>query len=655
MKLAFVIFRYFPFGGLQRDMLLLAQAALAAGHSVTIYCGAWKGEKFPGIDVNEIAVRNGLNIAGVKLFVDAFLQQFPRAEYDLLVGFNKMPGLDVYFAGDTCFAYKAFVERRWWYRLAPRSRLYLAYEAAVFGQYSETRILSLSRAEQQKFARFYATAPERFHLLPPGISAQHVACADPAAARRQLRAEFKVAPDTRVILCLGSGFHTKGVDISLEIFAALQQYRQDAILVVVGQDDPQDYIAQAQRLKIADHVFFPGAREPVGALLSAADCLLHPARLELAGNVILEAMLCACPVLASDHCGYAHYLETHGFGALIKKDAAPAQSAQVLSTLLEQPKSQWELKARQLWQDGSFFSRSAQALQIITDLVQHKPRPVQRQFRSGDTRWVLRDEFIDAWEDQPVFERVQQLTGPVARELPDRQTLRFELHGRGYYRKWHRGVGWGEIIKNWLCLRSPVLGARNEWNALNTLRALGIPSLEAVAFGERGTNPARQQSFIVTRELCNVIQLDHYFAQREPRPALKRAILARVAVIARLMHGAGINHRDFYLCHFLLREASLMSSGADPDIYLVDLHRAQMRTQVPVRWLVKDLGGLLFSSLNLGFGQRDYFRFLKTYFDTDLRVILKSHGVLLRKIIRRAHKTYTREFGHPPQNQGSVC
>jgi UDP-glucose:(heptosyl)LPS alpha-1,3-glucosyltransferase len=51
MKLAIVIFRYFPFGGLQRDMLAIAQAAHSAGHQVSIFCGDWQGEKIPGIEV----------------------------------------------------------------------------------------------------------------------------------------------------------------------------------------------------------------------------------------------------------------------------------------------------------------------------------------------------------------------------------------------------------------------------------------------------------------------------------------------------------------------------------------------------------------------------------------------------------------------------
>lgn len=649
MKIAFVIFRYFPFGGLQRDMLILAQFFQQQGHVITIFCERWQGEKLPGINVVEIPVSGFFNVAGVKNFVEQFQAKFSRTEFDVLVGFNKMPGLDVYFAGDTCFAYKAFCERNWLYRLLPRSRLYLRYEMAVFGEQSDTQILSLVEQERKQFARFYATAPERFDALPPGIVREHIACADPQAAYRALRTELNLAANTRVILCLGSGFNTKGVDLSIAVFAELQKACVDSALLVVGNDNPDKYCEQARSLGVADKVFFLGPRSPVGDLLHGADVLLHPARKELAGNVILEAMLCSCPVLASDHCGYAHYIVEHQLGDLISTNATPAAIAQQLRQLLSVDKTHWRTRAAKLQKNTEVFSRAEYALAAVQRIAQQKKsvdKNLETAIARADETLVLRDELIELWKGKEVFNYVQQLTGKVAREMPDRQTLRFELDGQAYYRKWHHGVGWAEIIKNLVRFRLPVLGARDEWNALNKMRALAIPTLIPVAFGERGINPAHQQSFIVTRELFDAIQLDHFFERRQVPVMIKRALITKVAQIARELHAAGINHRDFYLCHFMLKESSLAAN--EPDVTLVDLHRAQLRAQVPERWLVKDIGGLLFSSLNLGFSRRDYYRFLTIYFARDIRSVLDQHSGLLQKIVRRARKTYIRDFGHRP-------
>lgn len=661
MKLALVIFRYFPFGGLQRDMLAIAQAAQARGHQVTIFCGEWQGDKVAGIDVVVIKGAGFFNVAGVKHFVTAFQQQFQRNQFDLTIGFNKMPGLDVYFAGDTCFAHKAYTERHFIYRCTPRASLYLAYERAVFDVNSDTHILSLVAGEQKNFARYYATPPERFHAVPPGISIAHIACADSVAARIALRRELGLSADTRIVLCLGSGFKTKGVDISIQAFAELTKISAEKIaLVVVGSDDPALYSQQAYKAGVASLVFFLGPRNPVGNLLHAADVLLHPARKELAGNVLLESMLCAVPVVAAAHCGYAPYVIQYQMGELISPGASAKNIAQQVQKILSVETSVWASRAAFLAQHSDVFSRMDvifSALDSIFFRLQKTQLPVQQCIQTADEFMVVRDELVSALQGQDIFSAMENMPGSVAREMVDRQTLRFEINGHGYYRKWHRGVGWAEIFKNLLQLRLPVLGASNEWDALNKLRALNVPSLIPLAYGVRGKNPARQQSFIVTRELANVIQLDHLFEQHSVDIKTRRRILTRVAVIARELHAAGINHRDFYLCHFMLSTASL--TAAVPDIYLVDLHRAQLRIRVPERWQVKDLGGLLFSSLNLGFGWRDYWCFMRTYFapHATLRVagalenkqaLLARHEGLIEKIVARARATYRRDFGHEP-------
>lgn len=266
------------------------------------------------------------------------------------------------------------------------------------------------------------------------------------------------------------------------------------------------------------------------------------------------------------------------------------------------------------------------------------------------TQVVSLDEpFRTLWAGRDPFAAVEALQGEVFRELEARRTLRTEVAGRGYFVKIHRGVGWGEILKNLMCLRLPVLGAGNEWRAIKRLEQLGVDTMCGVAFGQRGSNPASQHSFIVTEELVPTISLEDYcrdWPAYPPDVVLKRALLRRVAEMARRMHGGGINHRDFYICHFLLH-LDPVPSPANFKLSLIDLHRAQIRNKTPRRWRDKDLASLYFSALDIGLTQRDLLRFLRQYFDRPLRLILREEDTLLSYLsdeARRLQARYLRKY-----------
>ncbi len=223
--------------------------------------------------------------------------------------------------------------------------------------------------------------------------------------------------------------------------------------------------------------------------------------------------------------------------------------------------------------------------------------------------------------------------GEIYREPANarRRTLRFELKGKGYFLKLHWGVGWKEIFKNLANGRLPVLGAQNEWRAIRRLERLGVETMVLEAFGREGGNPARQRSFVVTRELKNCTSLESYCADwpnRPPVPMRKWRLIRRVAEMTRKIHENGLNHRDLYICHFLLQQP-WSGREADLHLYLIDLHRMQQHCRLSRRWQVKDLGSLWFSALEIGLTRRDLLRFLRTYFNRPLREILAKEGRLL--------------------------
>lgn len=268
----------------------------------------------------------------------------------------------------------------------------------------------------------------------------------------------------------------------------------------------------------------------------------------------------------------------------------------------------------------------------------------------------LRNDIADAWGGQDAFDAACRQQGTIFRDKEGRRTLRFELDGRGYFLKLHQGVGWGEIFKNLLQLRLPVIGASNEYLAIRALEKIPIDTLSVAAYGRRGIDPATQLSFLVTDELTGVESLEDFcgrWPRQPPSFALKRALILRLADISRRLHGAGINHRDFYLCHFLLDvSVPVTATGvAERPLYLMDLHRAQIRRQVPRRWLIKDLGGLYYSALDIGLGQRDILRFVRAYGGRPLRELFGADLPFWRAVRHRAGQIYRRDHGREPSSR----
>ncbi len=236
-------------------------------------------------------------------------------------------------------------------------------------------------------------------------------------------------------------------------------------------------------------------------------------------------------------------------------------------------------------------------------------------------------DFIKKWGKTPEFKAIMALQGEIFREPAGagRRTLKFQLKDTFYFAKLHWGVGWREIFKNLLSLRLPILGAKNEWLAIQTLQKIGVETMHLSGYAEYGLNPATRQSFVITQSLEESISLEDYcldWQANPPLPHIKYQLIQRVAEMARLMHENGLNHRDFYLCHFLLMPWD--GTNAHLHLHLIDLHRVQQRKKIPFRWQVKDLGALWFSAMEIGLTSRDLYRFIKVYNQGQLRSSLAN-------------------------------
>ncbi|MGE8436383.1 MAG: glycosyltransferase family 4 protein [Pseudomonas palmensis] len=336
MQLAFVLYKYFPFGGLQRDFMRIALECQRRGHQIRVYTLIWEGDVPEGFEVLVAPVKALFNHRRNEKLTDWMQADLARRPVDRLIGFNKMPGLDVYYAADGCFEDKAQNLRHSLYRRWGRYRHFAEYERAVFGKDAKTQILMISEVQQPLFVKHYGTPAERFHLLPPGISQDRRAPDNAAEIRAEFRREFNLADDERLLVQIGSGFKTKGVDRSLKALAALpNSLRKRTRLMVIGQDDPKVFQLQSATLGLTEQVQFLKGRSDIPRFLLGADALIHPAYNENTGTVLLEAVVAGLPVLVSAVCGYAHYIAEADAGLVLDEPFEQEQLNRYLQRMLE--------------------------------------------------------------------------------------------------------------------------------------------------------------------------------------------------------------------------------------------------------------------------------------------------------------------------------
>ena len=138
-----------------------------------------------------------------------------------------------------------------------------------------------------------------------------------AAAVQQLRADFGFSPEDCVLLYVGQIGMRKGVRDLTEIFLQAAQRVADLKVLVVGErhstkaeaiEYEREIHEQLEASTFGQNVKWLGRREDVADLMRLADVLLHPARQEPLGRVLLEASASALPIITTNVGGSAEIL-----------------------------------------------------------------------------------------------------------------------------------------------------------------------------------------------------------------------------------------------------------------------------------------------------------------------------------------------------------
>jgi glycosyltransferase involved in cell wall biosynthesis len=164
------------------------------------------------------------------------------------------------------------------------------------------------------------------HAVPKGVDAPLFR---PEGSGR--RAELGLA-DRRVVLSVGRFVPIKNMALLVEAAALLHQSDPRMHLLLVGEGPEEEALRyRVAHLGLNDAVTFAGyvPQEDMGQYYRAADVFALASDFDNSPNVVLEAMACGLPVVATDVGGVSEYVMAGRGGTLVERGNA-AMMASVL-------------------------------------------------------------------------------------------------------------------------------------------------------------------------------------------------------------------------------------------------------------------------------------------------------------------------------------
>jgi len=346
VRIALVRQRYNPYGGAERFVERALEALERCGAEVTLITREWGNAGARRVlRVDPPYVGNLWRDAG---FARAARAAWRRERFDLVQSHERIPGCDVYRAGDG-------VHRQWLeYRLAGAARLerlrvranpYHSYvceaERRMFEHPGLRAVVCNSRMVREDILRHFRIAAEKLHVIYNGVDLEHFHPEHRSVLRAEARLALDCGGEDALFLFVGSGFERKGLGCAIDALALAGDARMR--LAVAGRDRASERFAERVcAAGLSERVRLLGAVEDVRPLYAAADCFILPSLYDPFPNAALEALAMGVPAVVSRRCGTAELVregengwicepnDPAGLAARLRTAAAAARAERML-------------------------------------------------------------------------------------------------------------------------------------------------------------------------------------------------------------------------------------------------------------------------------------------------------------------------------------
>lgn len=648
MKIAFAIKEIGPpLHGPERNLTDLIRHLLDLGHEVHLFLHRCRALPDPRVRLHRVPVLSVSSTLRILSFAREAGRRMAQGGFDIVHGFTQVYPQDVYFLGGglqrhwLAVKYPRPLTRAGMCMIRPIHLAHLFLEREILRPENSRIIMANSHLCRGQLAEYYGVPPERVRVVHHGVDLSRFNPEVRGRFREDVRRALGFSRGDTAILFVANNFSRKGLRSLIEALARTRDRRMR--LVVAGRGNPQPFRKTAAALGVADQLIFTGPVHEVEMYYGAADLFALPTLYDPFANVCLEAMACGLPVITTRQNGASEIMKAGETGFILDDPGDVERLADALRTL-QDPRVQREMgeRAREVATRHSLQGYTARTLEVYQEVVTAKARGGMLPDREGriavaqEFRWSLKEMGLDrygaimGYVGRQVFSEKQSRS--VVRVDPTRPDLPVL-----YLKRHHGSGGWREAIGDLLRGRIPRSRGWREWENVERLQALGIPTVTRVATGERRRFGREEESFFLSAavegESLEAFLPVRYAPPVTPEALLeKRGVIRQVADLTRRLHGAGLYHRDYYLGHLFIRP----DGRRGWEVCVIDLERLIPRPFASLRGQIKDLAALNFTARGMPVSRTDRLRFYKRY--RRVARLDRREKSLIRVILRKTER-----------------
>ena len=194
-----------------------------------------------------------------------------------------------------------------------------------------SKIIAVTKIEVEQYEKMDVDE-DKIEIVPNGIDMSEY---DNLPKKGKFRRKYLIGDEEKIILYLGRIHRIKGIDLLVRAFADLSKELNNVRLIIAGPDD--GYLSTLKRqiddLKIGDRILFTGPLYESDKLESYvnADVYVLPSVYEIFGITVLEACACGTPVVVTNRCGIADFVDKVGYVVEYDKEQLRDAIIKVLS------------------------------------------------------------------------------------------------------------------------------------------------------------------------------------------------------------------------------------------------------------------------------------------------------------------------------------